>query len=360
MSRELFRLPVGPAVPQAPATLEVPFASAIVPGGLLPDTEQWDLHYGGPWLLVTTGRQTVEAPAEFFLRELLSLNANDDGALVEWCGNWGVPALPRLLMEEDLVVRRRHDITSLFDATTYEFAAKPDAADAPFETNDSPRQIPGLVTRQVIDSGARSTWAYEEAFFTGPGDQNWDGTPLAVVRTAVQVLQALVRWWAWVVPSEITAEWLRDDDPDAEFFLAWMPFGYPMNQFDGLLFGIELLNSYLEATHPLHLGVVTATSTRSLMTSQATVTDLVTLELTRFVAEKIPARICANETCGRAYVRQTGRAKHGQHRTSATKYCSDRCARAQAQREYRRREAAKARREQENSDRRSAHSEHPR
>lgn len=61
------------------------------------------------------------------------------------------------------------------------------------------------------------------------------------------------------------------------------------------------------------------------------------LELYNHVAEHASLRTCANEHCGRLFVRQEGRAQHGQHRRTGTKYCSLNCARAQAQREFRRR-----------------------
>lgn len=61
------------------------------------------------------------------------------------------------------------------------------------------------------------------------------------------------------------------------------------------------------------------------------------LELFRHISEGASYRSCANERCDRMFVRQRGRAEHGQHRRRGVKYCSAECARAQAQRAYRRR-----------------------
>lgn len=80
----------------------------------------------------------------------------------------------------------------------------------------------------------------------------------------------------------------------------------------------------------------------ALYADQVTAWNLCCLELFNHIVERAEYKTCANETCGRLFVRQEGRAVHGQYRSRGVKYCSAECARAQAQRVYRRRKATTA------------------
>jgi hypothetical protein len=72
--------------------------------------------------------------------------------------------------------------------------------------------------------------------------------------------------------------------------------------------------------------------------SEVPLISLMALEIYNHACENAEYKTCQNETCGRLFVRQEGRALHGQHRRTGVKYCTSECARAQAQRAYRRRQ----------------------
>jgi hypothetical protein len=71
--------------------------------------------------------------------------------------------------------------------------------------------------------------------------------------------------------------------------------------------------------------------------ADVTLFEVLALELFRHIAENASYKRCANESCGRTFVRQDGGAVHGQSRMTGVLYCSRLCANAVAQRRYRRR-----------------------
>lgn len=74
-----------------------------------------------------------------------------------------------------------------------------------------------------------------------------------------------------------------------------------------------------------------------LASRQPTIYSVSFLQMYNHITEGAILLGCANEPCGKLFVRQRGRATFGQHRTTGVKYCSNSCARAQGQRELRRR-----------------------
>jgi hypothetical protein len=64
------------------------------------------------------------------------------------------------------------------------------------------------------------------------------------------------------------------------------------------------------------------------------------LQLVNDLAAEVPYLRCANEACGRLFARQRGRTTYGGNRMRGVMYCSSSCARAQYQREKRRRDRA--------------------
>jgi len=72
---------------------------------------------------------------------------------------------------------------------------------------------------------------------------------------------------------------------------------------------------------------------------RASVYSVACLQLYNLMANHVPVRVCANETCGRPFSQQIGTAKYGQYRKSGVKYCSKACGKAQNERERRRRKS---------------------
>jgi len=126
-----------------------------------------------------------------------------------------------------------------------------------------------------------------------------------------------------------------DPDPELE---AWDHFA-------------SLLNPALAAFPPhLHVEILGSADLELIRTRptpefdignpEATTYTVAMLQLALDLAADIEFQVCANELCGRTFVRQRGRSVHGGHRARGVRYCSSSCARAQYQREKRRRDKA--------------------
>ncbi len=95
----------------------------------------------------------------------------------------------------------------------------------------------------------------------------------------------------------------------------------------------EQLNAALSA-FSVHISI----GPRSVVLPRITAFSVAALQLVNDLAAETPVRRCGNERCPvQVFTRQRGRSQYGQHRTAGIKYCSNSCARAQGERERRRR-----------------------
>lgn len=72
--------------------------------------------------------------------------------------------------------------------------------------------------------------------------------------------------------------------------------------------------------------------------------NLACLQMARYVAMEAELKRCANDRCRKPFSVQRGRARddYGQHRSRGVRYCSKLCAKAQSERDRRRRRAVQA------------------
>lgn len=135
-----------------------------------------------------------------------------------------------------------------------------------------------------------------------------------------------------LVASEVTEEHLARVSEDSGQQIA-----ASLAEFEELLIGVRL--SDLETIMNAALGKFSV-GIGGPSQRWPTIYSVSFLQLYNHMVEDATLRRCASETCQRLFVRQRGRAEYGQHRTEGVKYCSRECARAQAQRELRRRRKA--------------------
>lgn len=152
--------------------------------------------------------------------------------------------------------------------------------------------------------------------------------PVAVVRRHLHVVQTLVAHWEAHQSGDdngIIAAWGTT--------IAWFPVE-SVHQAWGLF--ADHVNAALT---PFHVGIQVE-GTQTMQPSFVSAYSAMVLSIVNDIALQTPWRRCANEPCGNLFARQIGRAEQGQNRTMGVIYCSRSCAKAQVERERRRRQKA--------------------
>lgn len=211
---------------------------------------------------------------DLFLRELLDLDATEVGPVVEFLNTFGVINVPY----------------------------------------DDPR-LPARITTVPPPPGL-------------PDARTHVAHAMEYLRTA----QSLSRhWMAWTGGEDVAAPWKEDPITATRFGLkdhdeynAW-----------GLFvdcIGVGLSRYHVRVEIELNPEFVLGAPTLGLYSALC-------LQIANAMAEGATWRRCENEPCGQPFIRQRGRAgAAGQYRTTGVVYCSRNCARAQAERERRRRQ----------------------
>lgn len=234
-----------------------------------------------------------ELPDEFVLRELFDIDVEDVAALAQFTEQWGL-------------------LTSL--------SRGPDSQPDPLSLlprHETERGIADRIHKTLSDLTDRTG---ANPYFTVPHSA-------AVLH--LRVMRALTRQW---IASQ---QGLGDEDVLA----AWTTEGLtrPPSVQDAWRRWEEHLNTALRPFQvSVHIALDAGTA-RSEGLIAPNLYAVMALQLANLVGEEATLSNCSNETCGRVFSRQRGRAEFGQHRTRGVLYCSSTCARAQAQREYRRR-----------------------
>ena len=249
-----------------------------------------DFGFRGPEGAVEASRRRVAVPDELYLREFLDLDADDPAAVLAFCAAYGPVGAFDL---SDLPRPFRMPIAFVYEEV-YEGRNPPDGS-----------AIKGHIGSHTVENVA--------AFQCG-------------VRIMVSLWRCLT---GEVSIGEIDKLVVEAGGPSLLF-----------EKRGGLSRELSVafeLRAYLnQGLAPYHVRLEVGDGSAWGIGGH-NVYNAMCLQLANHIAENARYRPCAAEDCGNLFVRTEGYSRYGQNRLRGNKYCSQRCANRQAQRDYRRR-----------------------
>ena len=304
----------------------------VWPGQPLPVPElvAWETELNGPWIEYRKRRGRESVSDELYLRELPEVDSDDPEAVYQFVKNWGPLARP----------------------VHNPFRPNPGWLDLDI---DAPKDLVSIIEKRLPDELVGQL--YGDKWAAAPRYFNHIEEAALYIRTfqfMVSVFTQLHQQqsidlgrivWHKSLGWFPDKEWLDKEGVDDEGLLALIAPRFS-DWLTKALQPIQPYISYMDAVtkmpstggYPANI-----TNNSDLVTPrtlpETTLYTAMAVQLFNHVAENAAVQQCANESCERFFVRQRGRSKFGQYRTQGVKYCSSSCAKAQAQRKLRKRQA---------------------